>query len=178
MGSQVVSGKGSVVTIENTAEHLRERISIHCGENCSIHIEGLIACNTRLSIYAKDNAEIIIGPDQLMNGDVEINMQESSKISVGQGCLWAGCKLWSSDMHPIYDLSTGLRINPAQDINIGSHVWFGADCLILKGAQIPDGCVIGAMAVISAKTRAAPNSIIVGNPARQVREGIRWDLSF
>ena len=46
---------------------------------------------------------------------------------------------------------------------IGSDVWLGHGCTILSGAQIGDGAVIGARAVV--RGRIPPYAIAIGNPA-------------
>ena len=40
--------------------------------------------------------------------------------------------------------------------------------MILKGTELGDGCVVGAGAVVSGKFEAG--SVIVGNPARVIRQ--------
>lgn len=50
---------------------------------------------------------------------------------------------------------------------IGSHVWIGAGCQILKGVTIGDCSVIGAGSVVTKDIPAY--SVAVGNPARVLR---------
>lgn len=54
------------------------------------------------------------------------------------------------------------------DVIIGNDVWIGYGALILSGVKIGDGAVIGANAVVAKDV--APYSIVVGNPAREVRK--------
>lgn len=49
-------------------------------------------------------------------------------------------------------------------INIGSDVWIGVQCLILKGARIGNGAVIGANSLVNSEI--PPNAIAYGSPAR------------
>jgi acetyltransferase-like isoleucine patch superfamily enzyme len=49
-------------------------------------------------------------------------------------------------------------------ISIGTNAWIGARAILLPGAQIGDGAVVGAASVVT--TRVPPYSIIAGNPAR------------
>lgn len=54
------------------------------------------------------------------------------------------------------------------DITIGNDVWVGARVVILPGAHIGHGCIIGANSVVRGKI--ADMSIAVGAPARIVGE--------
>jgi acetyltransferase-like isoleucine patch superfamily enzyme len=174
--SHWIIGEYSTVEIESTPENFMGKIFITCGKNCQIKILGITFMNKSLSIHSGDHAEISIGSNQLMNGNISISAHEKSKITIGENCLWANTKIWSSDFHKIIDLESNERINHAQDITIGKHVWFGEESLILKGSVIHDGCIIGARSVITKSTAGNPNSIIAGNPARIVRSGIAWQL--
>lgn len=52
-------------------------------------------------------------------------------------------------------------------IAIGNDVWIGRDAKILAGATIPDGCVVGAGAVVTRK-EFPPYAILGGVPARVI----------
>lgn len=81
-----------------------------------------------------------------------------------------------SDMHPIYDRSNGHRINPAASVHIGDHVWLGLRCMILKGAQIDDGVVVAAGALVVGKVPG--DAVVAGVPAKVVRRNIEWRRDF
>lgn len=49
-------------------------------------------------------------------------------------------------------------------VRIERDVWIGANCVILDGAYLREGCVIGAGSVVNSEI--APYSINVGNPLR------------
>jgi maltose O-acetyltransferase len=53
-------------------------------------------------------------------------------------------------------------------IAIGDGVWIGAGALILPGVSIGENAVVGAGAVVTRDVSA--NTVVVGNPARVVRE--------
>lgn len=61
----------------------------------------------------------------------------------------------------------------AGPVNIGDNVWLGDAVMVLAGASIGDGCVIGAGSVVTGEI--PPRSMAVGTPARVVR---RWDESL
>ena len=52
------------------------------------------------------------------------------------------------------------------DVVIGDDVWFGAGAIVLPGARIGDGAIVGARAVV--RGAIAPMAIVVGAPAREV----------
>lgn len=174
MGS-VKLGAGSILRMSGVSDDVKERLIINCGKNCIIDIDGIDVINGRLGILLGDGAVLRIGSGQRVNGHVNIMMHEASLIEIGADCLWGDCRIWSSDMHSIIDRASNSRINLAEDISIGSNVWFGFECMILKGARVGSGCVVGARAVVTKSTEFAPNSLLVGLPARVVKSNISWD---
>ncbi len=63
-------------------------------------------------------------------------------------------------------LDSGTEKKP---VFIGNDVWIGTRVTILAGAEISDGCVVAAGAVVPAK-KYPPYSIIGGVPAKVIRE--------
>ena len=51
-------------------------------------------------------------------------------------------------------------------IFIGNDVWIAARCVILKGAKINDGAVIGAQSLVNCEIPA--NAIAVGTPVKVI----------
>ena len=79
----------------------------------------------------------------------------------------------TSDSHPIYDRITKERINKAESVKIGNHVWIAPNTKIMKGSIIPDGCIIGSDTTVS-KPFDEKNALIVGRPARIIRRDVEW----
>lgn len=52
---------------------------------------------------------------------------------------------------------------PKKEIFIGENVWIGAQAIILSGARIGEGSIIGAAAVVDFEV--PPFSLVTGNPA-------------
>ena len=77
-----------------------------------------------------------------------------------------------TDFHKIKDNSDSI-LNPSTPIIIGTKVWIGCRCLILKGATVPDNSVIGANSFVG-KRLCKENTVYGGQPARVLREGIMW----
>jgi acetyltransferase-like isoleucine patch superfamily enzyme len=102
------------------------------------------------------------------------NGPDTSIVIGDDGMFSWNIKVITDDGHPIYETVSGKHLNPVASVRIGSHVWVGMDVSILKGAVVPDGCVLGLGAVVTRALRAEPNSLIAGNPARVIRKGIAW----
>jgi acetyltransferase-like isoleucine patch superfamily enzyme len=56
------------------------------------------------------------------------------------------------------------------DIIIGKDVWFGTRAIVVPGARIGDGAIIGAGAIV--RGEIPPMSIAVGQPARVVGQRV------
>ena len=54
---------------------------------------------------------------------------------------------------------------------IGNNVIVGIHAVVLNGAEVGDGSVIGAGAVVTPGTKIPPNSLVLGIPAKVVRQG-------
>lgn len=53
---------------------------------------------------------------------------------------------------------------------IGNHCMVGMGAIILTGAVIGDNCLIGAGALVTGKMVAPAGSVLLGNPAKVVKE--------
>lgn len=111
-------------------------------------------------------------------------------------------RFWGMDIHPTVRLSRSCRLDRTYprgvhigaysyvafdaailshdmtrakkvDTYVGSHCFIGARSLILPGVTIGDGSIVAAGAIVTADV--PPHSIVAGNPARVVRQGILVD---
>ena len=101
------------------------------------------------------------------------------RVTVGDHLLCGSRVLISDHAHGRYDGPGACdpATPPAQralfspaPVTIGRNVWLGDGVAVLAGAQIGDGCVIGANSVVTGPIPSA--TIAVGSPARPIR---RWD---
>ncbi|MFN0253024.1 MAG: acyltransferase [Kofleriaceae bacterium] len=53
-------------------------------------------------------------------------------------------------------------------ISIGDGAWIGARAIVLRGVTIGEGAIVGMGSVVTKDV--APNTVVVGNPARVVKE--------
>ena len=69
--------------------------------------------------------------------------------------------IWTKDGQLIQDQADEVA---EEGIVIGNDVWIAAQCMILKGAKINDGAVIGAQTLVNCEI--PKNAIVVGTPAK------------
>lgn len=90
-------------------------------------------------------------------------------IEIGEDCAIApNVMIRSCDSHQI----VGHESEAVKDIKIGDHVWIGQNAAILKGVTIGNGAIIGANSVVTKDIPA--HCIVVGNPAKVIRENVEW----
>jgi acetyltransferase-like isoleucine patch superfamily enzyme len=137
---------------------------IEVADNCTIG--GVIR------LVRGDGGVIRIGEGTTFN-QVGLSMHERGAITFGRDCMLStDIHMDPSDMHPIYDRATGERLNPPQDIEIGEHVWLGTRVIVLKGARIGSGTIVGAGSIVSGTL--PENVLALGTPARVIRENVVW----
>lgn len=119
------------------------------------------------------NAKFVCG-DNRMNGVNTFSLEDNTSITIGKNCRFSsGIYITNSDQHCMLDENRNVT-NCAKSIVIGDGCWIAKDVTILKNTEIADGCAIGTKAVVSGKF-LKPNCLIVGNPARVIRENILLD---
>jgi acetyltransferase-like isoleucine patch superfamily enzyme len=126
-----------------------------------------------LFVFAHTDAVVRIGAGSNFEAGVRLLLHEPGSIVIGKDCLFASqVDMTISDMHSIVSAETGVRLNPAAGIALEDHVWIGIHSMVLKGARIGTGSIIGARSVV---TRDVPeNCIAVGAPAQVARKGVTW----
>lgn len=118
-------------------------------------------------------ALFILGRERVNAGSCKLSCRErGTTLSIGRDCLLAhNVIMLTSDGHDIYE--NGQRINHAENITIGNHVWISENVMVLKGAEIEQECVIGANSVVTGKHQR--NTIAAGIPARKIKDNISWN---
>jgi acetyltransferase-like isoleucine patch superfamily enzyme len=127
------------------------------------------------SLWFEDsNCSLIVGQNTTFE-DVHIAVTEpGSQVRIGEDCMFAyDIDIRTGDSHPIIDLTSGARVNSAEDVFIGKHVWVAAHAVLLKGVSILDDSVVATGSVVT-KSYGESGVVIAGNPAEIVKRQIKW----
>jgi acetyltransferase-like isoleucine patch superfamily enzyme len=120
-----------------------------------------------------DDNQIILGDHFTGGGNSELAAIEGTSIVFGQNCLLsANITVRTGDSHSITDMD-GKRTNRSRSVMIGEHCWIGNTVLIFKGTTIGANSIVGGGSVVSGKDYP-DNSLVAGNPASIVRNGVNW----
>ncbi|HBT49529.1 MAG: Carbonic anhydrase [Caldanaerobacter subterraneus] len=126
--------------------------------------------------YIAETAEII--------GDVEIKKDvniwygavlrgDVDKIVVEEGTnIQDNCVVHVTDGHPCYigkycTIGHGAIVHACK---VGNNVLIGMGAIILDDAEIGDNCIIGAGALVTGGKKIPPGSLVIGSPAKVVRQ--------
>jgi carbonic anhydrase/acetyltransferase-like protein (isoleucine patch superfamily) len=167
-----VQGKGHRLFVAADAQVRNLRLFIQ-GEACTVFLggEGMLR---GLSLRLMHKGSVIALGRKVTTAGVTMVAGEGRRIVVEEDCLFShGIWVRNTDMHPIYRIADGERMNPAADVVIGRHVWIGQDVKMSKGATIGPDSVIGTSAVVSGAIPA--NCVAAGVPAKVLQQGTRWD---
>ena len=131
-----------------------------------------ITGEVRISISGK-SPYVRMGKDITVKG-LDIGCGTKGKVILGNDIMMArSIQIWQSDGHLIFSQEDGKRINFSRDVYIGNHVWVGREVMLLGGARIPDGCVVGARSITSHQFEEK-KCIIAGSPAKVLRKNVEW----
>lgn len=141
--------------------------------------------------YIRIGSGTLIGPDvalavgmvpgQTMVTDPVISIGDRCLIGRGSGVVghlsieigddvYTGHYVYITDQNHGYartDIPISRQSQPERPVVIGSGAWIGHGTVVLPGASIGEGCVIGANSVVTGQI--PPHTIAVGAPARVVK---------
>ena len=148
-----------------------------CGTNCNVygkiyHINPNVVFGDDVHIYPGvqffGDGEIIVGNNVHIGNDTLIYASKAEGITIGDNTQIAAHSYIIDCNHG----TKGDRLimeqkNECAPIHIGSDVWLGANVVVIKGANISDGAIIGAMALVNSNIEE--KGIAVGIPAKVIK---------
>lgn len=139
------------------------------GENCEIFDGAYLDSQNG---YIQIGSGSAIGPYALVYGD--------GGLTIGDHCAIAGHSVLIPVNHHFARTDVPIRRqgSSGKGITIERDCWIAANCVILDGAYIEQGCVIGASSVV--RGRLPRMSVAVGSPAtvRRKRDGREAQLTL
>ena len=110
--------------------------------------------------------ESYIGPGAVLRGDW-------GKVAIGNGCnVQENCVLHMFPGNSVV-LKDGAHVGHGAIIHgaeLGEQVLVGMNSVIMDDVVLGDGSFVGALSLVPANTEFAERSLIVGNPARRIKE--------
>ena len=166
------NGKNNCLILEKGCRIYDSQIQFF-GKNNTVKIEHDCVLKN-VDIWISDGGIIEVGHNTHFSGKTHIACIEGKKVHIGERCLFSDTITFrTGDSHSILD-SDGKRINKAKDIAIGNHVWIGQQVIVLKGSTVGADSIVGTGSLLTGKTYDS-NSIIVGIPAKIVKQNVSWD---
>lgn len=138
----------------------------------NVEFKGRLSIGHGSKVVVAKSGELVFGSDSKVTAESSIVCFK--KVSIGSNCLisW-DVLIMDTDFHLIKN-KDGFVINENKEVIIGDKVWIGCRCLILKGSQIPNGCVLAAQSTINKKF-TKEKSIVGGIPATILGRDIFWE---
>ena len=136
--------------------------------------EKVTITNMHIRCCFSENQKCIVGKETILRGGAII-LDECTSCYIGKCCrIGGGLEIRGADGHAILDKDSKEILNrPKNAIKIGDHCWFAAGVRINKNVSIPNGTIVGAMSIIT-KQFEKENTILVGAPAKVVKENVIW----
>ena len=167
--------QGNSITIGAATDLQNSTITIK-GANNRIVIGKNGFLNGLCIILEGNDNRVFIGDHAFVLDDTRIYVVDGSSFKMGDNCMFSDhIDIRTTDNHSIIDRASGKRINYEEDVILHDKVWLCTGVRVLKGAELADGCIVGAGTVVTRK-HLVPNSVVVGNPGREVSGNVDWRM--
>ena len=159
--------------------------------------------NLKISIYGSGNSVEFEEPGAYFRGELQIGVPEcpvsgcrfrvgagsramgvfmimtesGSEIDIGRNVLFSwDVSVFDTDTHALVDADGALLNGGPKKMTVADKCWIGHRALLMKNVRLPEGTIVGAGAVVSAKAVSdEPYCAYAGNPAQEIRRDVHWD---
>lgn len=98
--------------------------------------------------------EVNVQDNSVLHGTMnKVGVKIADRTTIGHGVILHGC-------------------------DIGFECLIGMGSIIMDGAQIPDQCIVGAGSLVSQGAKFEPRSLIMGRPAKKIRDLKPEEIAF
>lgn len=136
----------------------------------NLRVDGRVQIMRASSIVIGYNAKLSVGAGTFFNDGSSVICASATTIGPGCAISW-GVRILDTDIHKLVRDGHATQHAP---VRIGRDCWIGTNALVMKGADLGDGSVVAAGAVVTAKV--PPRSLVAGVPARVMRENVTWEF--
>lgn len=170
-----ITGNSNTVMVEVPTKFIAVSIVMN-GDNNFCHIKTTKHRFIRHTSFGMENGGIItVGSGISVYRNLNVVAKNGKKVEIGDECMFArDVIIRNNDGHTITDTLTGEILNAPEDIIIHDRVWVATRSMILKGSEIREGSIVGAMSLVNKKFDE-PNIILAGVPAKKIRGNVSWD---
>lgn len=171
-------GDNNVLYCEGNVKIIGAQILFE-GNNSIVYLSSTMNSQYSFTLVIYNNSTFFIGREGNLSNPININIQESQNVIIGAECsLSSGVNIRTADIHPIYDNQTKQRVNYAQSVFIGDHVWIGHLAYISRGVKIGSGAIVDNYAFVPHNAKIHSNSLVVGNPVRVEKQNVFFTKEF
>lgn len=170
-----ILGDNNTIQINSGCQLNRVNFFIR-GNNNTIFIDQNVIFTRGGDLWIEDdNCSIIIGQRSTFELVHLAATENLSKIQIGVDCMFStNIEVRTGDSHSVIDNISNNRINPAQNVVIGDHVWVGSNSSILKGSEIASNSILATRSLLTKKIKQS-NVMLAGIPAVIIKNNIDWN---
>jgi acetyltransferase-like isoleucine patch superfamily enzyme len=133
----------------------RQKVGLRMGHDVGVYIGGMFEVGPEGTVEVGDFTALV-GPTINTNGTVKIG-----------NYVFIAHEVVIADHFAAVPADAGMPGRPAGSIAVGDNTWIGARAILLSGARIGEGAIVGAGAVVDFEVE--PFTVVAGNPAKVVR---------
>lgn len=157
------------VVVIGTEADLRGEIALESSGNIAVLGGGWYSLGVR---FLDGGGALFCGEDTSFGGG-SIWIEGDTAVHIGDSALFAWeINIFTGDSHAMFDTELMEVLNPPRDVTVRAHAWIGLGVLLLKGADVGSGSIIGARSVV--KGRVPPRCLAAGAPARVARRNVSY----
>lgn len=145
--------------------------------NSSWFVTGTVKIGQGASVLVSENAALTTGHGVTIGDGAEIVCKKEVVIGEHSEVTW-DCQVEDYASHPIENLLNNKIRNLYRPVIIGAYCWIGNRTTIQPGTVLPDRVIVASNSLLNKNyidQGIKSNTLIGGQPARQLRENVRRD---